>query len=117
MASLPKTYAHITLASRPKAAIDPNLLTGTFKLDTHVPLRLDDVKKDQVLVKVEWLSLDPAMRGQSRLRSYAIDSGKVGALCLTGLGVCEDLFTCSHLIPERETLEPSGSREIRIESA
>ena len=85
MAPLPKTYSHITLASRPKAVIDPNLSTGTFKLDTHVPLRPDDVKKEQVLVKVEWLSLDPAMRGQSRLRSYAIDSGKVGALCLTRL--------------------------------
>lgn len=77
--SLPATYSHLTLASRPKAAIDPNLATGTFKLSTDVPLRPESVGKGEVLVRVEWLSLDPAMRGASPF----LTRGRLGCACST----------------------------------
>ncbi|KAL8277260.1 hypothetical protein RQP46_010329 [Phenoliferia psychrophenolica] len=93
---LPSSYSQITLQSRPKAAIDPNLKSGTFKLESSVPLRVQDVKPGQVLVKVEWLSLDPAMRGWlNDSRSYippvqigaVMRSGGVGTIAVVGAGV------------------------------
>ncbi|KAH8432642.1 MDR family NADP-dependent oxidoreductase [Aspergillus melleus] len=47
-------------ANTPSPAIDPSLTNGTFKLNT-VPIP-DHVPDDKVLVRVHYLSLDPAMR-------------------------------------------------------
>ncbi|EAU34789.1 hypothetical protein ATEG_04342 [Aspergillus terreus NIH2624] len=50
----------IIYANTPSPAIDPSLTSGTFKLNTTtIP---DNVPADKVLVRVHYLSLDPAMR-------------------------------------------------------
>ena len=61
----PSHYTRIVLSERPKGDID----TRTFRKET-VPFDLKPGPK-QILVKPEWLSLDPAMRGWLRdTRSY-----------------------------------------------
>ncbi|GAA5866335.1 hypothetical protein JCM1840_004089 [Sporobolomyces johnsonii] len=71
---LPSTYSRITLRQRPKALIQPSLHdeAGTFKLEKGVRMpKKEDLKVDEVLVKVEWVSIDPAMRGWlNPTRSY-----------------------------------------------
>ncbi|KAL4974688.1 hypothetical protein BDW66DRAFT_139060 [Aspergillus desertorum] len=68
----------ILLHERPTDAIDPSLTAGTFRLRT-VP-RPDNVPADKVLVRVHYLSLDPAMRQWlSASRSY-IAPVKIGAV-------------------------------------
>ncbi|KAL3432345.1 hypothetical protein BDV09DRAFT_132497 [Aspergillus tetrazonus] len=68
----------IILHERPTDAIDPSLTSGTFRLRT-VP-RPDNVPADKVLVRVHYLSLDPAMRQWlSASRSY-IAPVKIGAV-------------------------------------
>lgn len=68
----------IVLHERPTAGIDPSLSSGTFRL-RNVP-RPDNVPADKVLVRVHYLSLDPAMRQWlSASRSY-IAPVKVGAV-------------------------------------
>jgi N-terminal domain of oxidoreductase len=54
---LPKHYTRIVLAERPKTNITPT----TFRKETVA----FDLKPGpgEVLVRVDWLSLDPAMRG------------------------------------------------------
>jgi NADPH-dependent curcumin reductase CurA len=61
---VPATQSRITLQSRPKAAIDPSLSgSGTFKLEQNVAVpKAGDLDEGEILVQVEWLSLDPAMR-------------------------------------------------------
>ncbi|GAA5934086.1 hypothetical protein JCM3775_002870 [Rhodotorula graminis] len=72
--TLPRTYSRITLRERPKAAINPSLdgKTGTFTLETGVPMFGDDeLKPGEVIVQVDWISVDPAMRGWlNPTRSY-----------------------------------------------
>ena len=63
----PTHYKRVVLNSRPVADIEPN----TFRIET---LPFDGKLKPgrgQVLVKILWVSLDPAMRGWLReARSY-----------------------------------------------
>src|SRR5882762_9906861 len=77
----PKTYTRIVLQERPVGDIVP----ATFRKEV-VPF---DLKPEdaQVLVKVNWLSLDPAMRGWLRdTRSY-IPPVQIGEVMrATGLG-------------------------------
>jgi NADPH-dependent curcumin reductase CurA len=54
------TYQSVVLAQRPKANIIPG---ETFTLKTNPILTEKDLKDEQVLVEVLYLSLDPAMRG------------------------------------------------------
>ncbi|GAA6007250.1 hypothetical protein JCM10207_001559 [Rhodosporidiobolus poonsookiae] len=73
--SLPASYSRITLRERPRAAINPDLSKdgkGTFVMEKEVPMwRAEDLKEGQVVVKVEWVSIDPAMRGWlNPTRSY-----------------------------------------------
>ncbi|GAA5896543.1 hypothetical protein JCM8208_004229 [Rhodotorula glutinis] len=72
--TLPRTYSRITLRERPKAAIDPSLdgKTGTFTLESGVPMfRDDELESGEVLIQVDWISVDPAMRGWlNPTRSY-----------------------------------------------
>ncbi|KAK2460355.1 hypothetical protein APHAL10511_007744 [Amanita phalloides] len=79
----PTHYKRVVLSSRPVADIEPD----TFRTET---LPLDDLKPGsrQVLVKVLWLSLDPAMRGWLRdARSY-MEPVKIGdTMRALGLGI------------------------------
>ncbi|GAA5852768.1 hypothetical protein JCM9279_003964 [Rhodotorula babjevae] len=72
--TLPRTYSRITLRERPKAAINPSLdgKTGTFTLETGVPMFSDaELASGEVFVQVDWISVDPAMRGWlNPTRSY-----------------------------------------------
>jgi NADPH-dependent curcumin reductase CurA len=65
MPALPQSASRITLRARPKGLIEPDLTgKGTFNLEKGVKLpSLADLKEGNILVRVEWLSLDPAMRG------------------------------------------------------
>ncbi|KAA8642091.1 hypothetical protein EYZ11_001229 [Aspergillus tanneri] len=57
---MPILNNQIIYANTPSPAIDPSLSNGTFKLNTTtIP---DYVPDDKVLVRVHYLSLDPAMR-------------------------------------------------------
>ncbi|KAK0553369.1 hypothetical protein OC846_002529 [Tilletia horrida] len=69
MSASSSTNKRIVLRERPEAAINPSLNNGTFALkEEPVPSTLQD---DEVLVKVLYVSLDPAMRGWLRdVRSY-----------------------------------------------
>ena len=61
----PSEYTQITLAERPEAEITPT----TFKREV-VPFTLKPGPK-QILVKLRYVSIDPAMRGWLRdVRSY-----------------------------------------------
>lgn len=61
------TYSRIVLAERPETDIDDK----TFKMEKAPMPDASSLKNDQVLIKVEHLSLDPAMRGWLRdARSY-----------------------------------------------
>ena len=53
----PSTYTRVVFAERPKGAIDPDT---TFRV-VEAPFDLKPAD-DEALVKVEYLSLDPAMR-------------------------------------------------------
>ncbi|KAM0747149.1 NAD(P)-binding protein [Meredithblackwellia eburnea MCA 4105] len=83
LAALPKSQSRITLRTRPTGAINPALNgTGTFNIEKDVPLK--QVENDEVAVVVEWLSLDPAMRGWlNDSRSY-IPPVKLGEVMRSG---------------------------------
>lgn len=72
--TLPRTFSRITLRERPKGSINPSLdgKTGTFTLEHDVPMyRDEDLKDDEAIVQVDWISVDPAMRGWlNPTRSY-----------------------------------------------
>lgn len=95
---IPSTFSQITLRERPKAEILPSLTDGkgTFQLEKGIktPTK-DDLKPDEVLVRVEWLSVDPAMRGWlNDARSYVppvqigevMRAGGVGQVVLAPAG-------------------------------
>lgn len=66
--SLPVTQTQLVLLRRPVGAIDPSLSgEGTFGKQTVPVTRPAELKPDEAVLAVEWLSLDPAMRGKSRL--------------------------------------------------
>jgi NADPH-dependent curcumin reductase CurA len=71
---LPTTFSQIVLRERPKAEILPSLHDGkgTFSLEQNIRLpTVDELEKDTVLIKVEWVSVDPAQRGWlNDARSY-----------------------------------------------
>lgn len=64
--SLPPTQTQLVLLRRPVGAIDPSLSgQGTFGKKSVPVTKAADLKPDEVIMAVEWLSLDPAMRGKS----------------------------------------------------
>lgn len=97
---LPQTYSQIVLRERPKAEILPSLTDGegTFTLVENVRVpTADQLKPDQVLVQVEWVSVDPAQRGWlNDARSY-VPPVKIGE-CMRAGGV------------GRVVLAPQGSK-------
>lgn len=84
----------IIYVNTPTPAIDPDLSKGTFALQTRtVP---DPIPDDKVLVRVHYLSLDPAMRQWlTATRSY-IEPVKVGDV-MRGVAVAQILAVGSHL--------------------
>jgi hypothetical protein len=78
---LPKHYTRIVLAERPKT----NITRTTFRKET-VAFNLKP-GSGEFLVRVNWLSLDPAMRGwMSEAASY-IEPVRIGAVMRSiGLG-------------------------------
>ncbi|KAF9804478.1 hypothetical protein IEO21_09379 [Rhodonia placenta] len=78
----PLQYTRVVLAERPKAAVTPS----TFRKEV-VPFD-SKAGPSQVLVKVEYVSLDPAMRGWLNDRRSYIEPVKIGAVMrAAGLGV------------------------------
>lgn len=62
--SIPSHQTQIVLQSRPKGAIDPSLSgSGTFVKKSVAVTKSQDLKPGECLMAIEWLSLDPAMRG------------------------------------------------------
>jgi NADPH-dependent curcumin reductase CurA len=81
----PKTYTRIVLQERPVGDIVP---TTFCKEVVPFDLKPEDV---QVLVKVNWLSLDPAMRGWLRDRRSYLPPVKIGEVMRAiGLGTVMD---------------------------
>lgn len=78
---LPKHYTRVVLAERPKTNITPT----TFRKETVA----FDLKPGpgEVLVRVDWLSLDPAMRGWLRPVATYVEPVQLGAVMRSfGLG-------------------------------
>lgn len=53
----PKTYTHLTLAARPTGHVTDD----TFRCE-RLPFPPRSLKENEALVKVEYLSMEPAMR-------------------------------------------------------
>jgi NADPH-dependent curcumin reductase CurA len=91
---LPKHYTKIVLAERPKTNITPT----TFRKETVA----FDLKPGpgEVLVRVDWLSLDPAMRGWIREVASYIEPVRIGAVMrATGLATVIEAGEGSELSP------------------
>jgi NADPH-dependent curcumin reductase CurA len=79
MSPLPKTYKRVYLAERPKDGPLPALTFTPESLPLSTPK-----SSDEVLVKVEYVSLDPAMRGWLKdVRSY-VPPVKIGETMRAG---------------------------------
>ncbi|SCV70183.1 BQ2448_1577 [Microbotryum intermedium] len=72
-ASSPSTQSRVILINRPTGDINPDIHSGkgTFKLEKYIPV--EQPKEGQALIKVEWSSIDPAMRGEILLSVYFMD--------------------------------------------
>lgn len=84
--AIPTTQTQIVLLRRPKGPIDPSLSgQGTFGLQTSVPVpTASSLAAGEALIAVEYLSLDPAMRGWlNDARSY-IAPVEIGAVMRAG---------------------------------
>lgn len=90
----PSRYTRLVLAERPTAQVTPS----TFPKEV-VPLDLN-AGPDEVVVKVEYVSIDPAMRGWlNDVRSY-IEPVKIGEVMRAlGLGVVIQAGEGSKLAP------------------
>ncbi len=71
--ALPTTYSRVALANRPKTFIEPD----TFAIETQ---RLEDLQPSDthVVVRVDYISLDPAMRGWINERGSYVSAVKIG---------------------------------------
>lgn len=73
-----RSYKQIIYANTPSPAIDPDLSKGTFALRAAtIP---DPVPDDKLLVRVHYLSLDPAMRGWLNAKRSYIAPVEYGAV-------------------------------------
>ncbi|KAK4048139.1 hypothetical protein OIV83_005009 [Microbotryomycetes sp. JL201] len=103
MAPVPATQSRITLQKRPEAEVSPDLTgNGHFLLETNVPID-KDLKDTECLVKVEYVSLDPAMRGWlNATRSY-IAPVAIGAVMRAGaVGRIASLPASSELARQKQ---------------
>ncbi|KAL3446976.1 hypothetical protein BJX65DRAFT_107316 [Aspergillus insuetus] len=72
------SYRQVIYTTAPAPAIDPSLTSGTFRLKT-VP-RPENVPANRVLVRVHYLSLDPAMRQWLTAKRSYIEPVQIGAV-------------------------------------
>ncbi|KAL2823583.1 hypothetical protein BDW59DRAFT_96640 [Aspergillus cavernicola] len=72
------SYKQVIYNTAPAPAIDPSLTSGTFRLNT-VALS-DNVPANKVLVRVHYLSLDPAMRQWLTAKRSYIEPVEIGAI-------------------------------------
>ncbi|KAL3474424.1 hypothetical protein BJX99DRAFT_231600 [Aspergillus californicus] len=72
------SYNQVIYTTAPSPAIDPSLESGTFRLRS-VP-HTDNVPSNKVLVRVHYLSLDPAMRQWLTAKRSYIEPVKIGAV-------------------------------------
>ncbi|KAL5337431.1 hypothetical protein BJX70DRAFT_246316 [Aspergillus crustosus] len=72
------SYKQILYSKPPAPAIDPSLDSGTFKLETV--RQPDNLPADKVLVRVHYLSLDPAMRQWLTAKRSYIAPVEIGAV-------------------------------------
>ncbi|KAJ5683017.1 hypothetical protein N7462_006182 [Penicillium macrosclerotiorum] len=72
------SYKQVIYTTAPAPAIDPSLTSGTFRLKS-VP-RPSDVPADKLLVRVHYLSLDPAMRQWLTAKRSYIAPVEIGAV-------------------------------------
>ncbi|KAJ7593099.1 hypothetical protein C8J56DRAFT_1045535 [Mycena floridula] len=106
---MPSHYTHIVLNERPVKDIVEN----TFRTE-KVPFQLKAGDK-QVLVRVTWLSLDPAMRGYlNDARSY-LPPVKIGEVMRAiGLGVVVEAGPGSRFSPGQTVTGPFGWSEYSV---
>lgn len=91
---MPRSNKQIIYANPPAPAIDPSLSTGTFSLrKTTIP---DNIPDDKVLVRVHYLSLDPAMRQWLTAKRSYIAPVERGAI-MRGSSVAQVLSVGSKL--------------------
>lgn len=80
------TYQSVVLAKRPKALIVPG---ETFTVKENKMVQEGDLKEGQVLLEVNYLSLDPAMRGWLN---------GMNAFCMFFMRSANCLFRCSIIV-------------------
>ena len=108
--TLPATQTQLVLLRRPVGAIDPSLSgQGTFGKKTVDVTKPASLKPDEVILAVEWLSLDPAMRGEWSIlgtgcvvgrRCDACGKGALAQAVRIGGGSKRDTATGTHeLLP------------------
>lgn len=73
-------YKQIIYSKTPTAAIDPSLSSGTFSIKTKPIPSSQDVPPDSLLVRVHYLSLDPAMRQWLTAKRSYIAPVELGAV-------------------------------------
>ncbi|EMD34036.1 hypothetical protein CERSUDRAFT_117546 [Gelatoporia subvermispora B] len=107
------TYSRVVLAERPKE----NITSSTFRTEVK---KLQDLKPsgDEVLVQVQYLSLDPAMRGWLRdTRSYVppVQIGEV--MRAAGLGTVVEAGQNSGFVPGQTVSGTFGWTEYTLMKA
>ena len=108
----PSTYTRIVLNERPKTVIVPN----TFRTES-LPLDLHPAS-NEVLVKVTWLSLDPAMRGYlNNARSYAPPVQIGETMRASGLGVVVQAGSASKLSVGQTVIGSFGTSPPKVASS
>lgn len=105
---LPKRYTRIVLAERPET----NITSTTFRKETVA----FDLKPGpgEALVRVDWLSLDPAMRGWINDRATYVEPVRIGSVMRAmGLGTVIEAGEGCELRPgDIVTGLPGESREL-----
>ncbi|KAJ5987017.1 hypothetical protein N7451_011382 [Penicillium sp. IBT 35674x] len=96
------SYKQILYNKAPEPAIDPTLNSGTFRLNT-VP-RPTDVPADKLLVRVHYLSLDPAMRQWLTAKRSYIAPVELGAV-MRGQSIAQVVEVGSSLTSKFKTGE------------
>jgi hypothetical protein len=109
---LPKHYTRIVLAERPKTNITPT----TFRKET-VAFNLKP-GPGEVLVRVDWLSLDPAMRGWLREVATYVPPVQIGAVMRSfGLGTVVETGEGCELRPGDIVSGLPGERRLGLGAA
>ncbi|KAJ5729261.1 uncharacterized protein N7483_003769 [Penicillium malachiteum] len=96
------SYKQILYNKAPKSAIDPTLNSGTFRVNT-VP-RPSNVPADKILVRVHYLSLDPAMRQWLTAKRSYIAPVELGAV-MRGQGIAQVIEVGTELSSKFKTGE------------